>query len=289
MVGEVLFDCFADGSRVLGGAPFNLAWHLHAMAAAPLLITRVGADQEGAEIVAAMNRWELDTAGVQSDDRHATGTVEVRLEGTEPIFAVPPDQAWDHLDAALALAAVAGAQLRLLCHGSLVARAAPSRATVTAVRAASALPVFVDVNLRTPFWTVHGVLELLAGVRWVKLNEAELAALAPPASTLEAAASGLRERLGAEQVWVTRGAAGAFVVTADGVIAGRHPAEVAVVDTVGVGDAFSAVVVAGLLWGWSPRRTLTAALAFAARVCELRGATSSDRSLYAGLGLAALG
>ncbi|MBA1332725.1 carbohydrate kinase, partial [Candidatus Endoriftia persephone str. Guaymas] len=45
--GEVLFDCFEDGSRVLGGAPFNVAWHLQALGAAPLFISRVGDDSLG--------------------------------------------------------------------------------------------------------------------------------------------------------------------------------------------------------------------------------------------------
>ena len=42
--GEVLFDCFADGTRVLGGAPFNVAWHLQAFGEAPLFVSRVGDD-----------------------------------------------------------------------------------------------------------------------------------------------------------------------------------------------------------------------------------------------------
>ena len=63
VVGEVLFDLFPDDSRVLGGAPFNLAWHLQALGLEPLLITRVGADLEGAEVLEAMARWGLDRGG----------------------------------------------------------------------------------------------------------------------------------------------------------------------------------------------------------------------------------
>lgn len=285
VVGEVLFDHFPDGSRVLGGAPFNLAWHLQALGLEPLLITRVGADREGAEILEAMARWGLDVSGVQLDPRHPTGGVHVRFDRGEPEFDVPPDQAWDHLEAHPALTAVDGQRAALLCHGSLVARAEPSRSALAAVRERAALPVFVDVNLRDPFWTEAGTGGLLAGARWVKLNERELRLLEGSASeSVELAAARLRARYALDQVWVTRGAAGAVVAGINGVAAGRHAAELAVVDTVGAGDAFSAVVVAGLRWGWSERRTLAAAVDLAARVCTLRGATSTDSRLYRGLG-----
>ena len=101
VVGEVLFDHFPDGSRVLGGAPFNLAWHLRAMGLEPLLITRVGSDPEGAEVLETMARWGLDVSAVQLDHRHATGAVHVRFDGGEPVFDIPSGQAWDHLEAGL--------------------------------------------------------------------------------------------------------------------------------------------------------------------------------------------
>ena len=73
LIGEVLFDCFPDGSRVLGGAPFNVAWHLQAFGLDPLLISRVGADQAGDEVLAAMESWGMDRTGVQRDEELPTG------------------------------------------------------------------------------------------------------------------------------------------------------------------------------------------------------------------------
>ena len=52
--GEVLFDEMPDGARILGGAPFNVAWHLEAFGLRPLMITRIGVDQQGDEVLAAM-------------------------------------------------------------------------------------------------------------------------------------------------------------------------------------------------------------------------------------------
>ena len=62
--GEVLFDCFPDGSRVLGGAPFNVAWHLQAFGAEPLFVSRVGNDPMGRKIRDAMLQWGMDTSGL---------------------------------------------------------------------------------------------------------------------------------------------------------------------------------------------------------------------------------
>ena len=64
--GEVLFDHFPDGRRVLGGAPFNVAWHLQAFGKRPHLISRVGDDAEGQEIRTAMRDWGMSEAGLQT-------------------------------------------------------------------------------------------------------------------------------------------------------------------------------------------------------------------------------
>ncbi len=88
--GEVLFDRFPDGSLVLGGAPFNVAWHLQAFGQAPLLISRVGDDPLGRQVRGAMLDWGMDTAGLQLDSAHATGTVEVRFDHGEPSYGPWP-------------------------------------------------------------------------------------------------------------------------------------------------------------------------------------------------------
>ena len=73
--GEVLFDHFPDGSRVLGGAPFNVAWHLQGFGLDPLVVTAVGADRTGREAVETMAAWGMSTEGVQVDRTHPTGRV----------------------------------------------------------------------------------------------------------------------------------------------------------------------------------------------------------------------
>lgn len=284
VVGEVLFDIFPDGTRVLGGAPFNVAWHLQAFGLRPLLITRVGNDQEGEEIAEAMRLWDMDLAGLQTDNEAPTGRVRVDIDGGEPSFTIMPDQAYDNLERDETVSVIEAHVTSLVYHGSLIARSTRSRSAVRAVRALVALPAFVDVNLRAPWWSDSVVGSLLEGARWVKLNRDELARLIGIPENAEfdlaAAARELRRRRGVGQVIVTRGAAGAWASQGDGAVEGLPPATPAIVDTVGAGDAFSAVWIAGSIHGWSSQRTLTRALSFAADVCTYRGAVTHDRSLY---------
>jgi fructokinase len=290
VVGEVLFDVFPDGSRVLGGAPFNVAWHLHAFGFEPLMITRIGGDSAGDEIRRAMAGWGMDEAGVQLDSEVATGEVAVTLAGGEPSFEIVPDRAWDRIDCDQALAAIANSGVSLLYHGTLIGRSEPSMSTVLAIRDLASGSVFVDVNLRDPWWTPEGVFELVAGARWVKLNQDELIRLSDSTQAsdgvandgdgIEPRSTAFADRLRLEQLVVTRGGEGAHVRSGGATFTGRPPAAIEVIDSVGAGDAFSAVWIVGLLCGWSPQTTLDRALAFAAEICRVRGATTNDRTVY---------
>jgi fructokinase len=113
---------------------------------------------------------------------------------------------------------------------------------------------------------------------WVKLNEAELGLLADASD--RAAADGFRKEYGLDAVIVTRGGRGAVVVDGDGIFEAAPPAEVEVVDTVGAGDAISAVFILGLANGWPIELSLERAIEFAAAVCTVPGATTEDRRLY---------
>ena len=281
--GEVLFDHFIeDNSDVLGGAPFNVAWHLHGFGQAPLFISRIGADARGEAVREAMRTWGMDCAGLQGDPDHPTGTVEVDLTGDQPRFDIVPEQAYDFIDAETAAKALEDGPWALIYHGSLAARHPVSAAALEALRG-SGLPAFVDINLRPPWWSRQGVLGLLEGGRWLKLNEDELAAVLDrtvSAEGLEPVAKGLRAEHALDTLIVTLGGQGALVATERGTCRDAPPPLETVVDTVGAGDAFSAVAILGLMQGWDPATTLRRAMAFAGAICGQRGATAHDPSLY---------
>lgn len=282
LFGEVLFDRFPDGSQVLGGAPFNVAWHLRGFGEDPLFISRVGDDDAGRQVRLAMTAWGMDGAGLQTDPSHPTGAVRIELKHGEPRFEILPDQAYDFIY----LADVPELDHpAFLYHGSLALRrpqpGANSRTTLETLVRHFDRPVFLDVNLRPPWWTAADVLLWAGQADWVKLNQNELDLLAPGQGDLLTRARQFLAQHGLQQLVLTRGEAGAMVLNASGESESVKPgAATRVVDTVGAGDAFTSVFLLGQLRGWPLAATLERAQAFASAIVGVRGATVSERAFY---------
>lgn len=277
--GEVLFDTFPDGRRVLGGAPFNVAWHLRGFGLDPLFISRVGDDAPGAEVRQAMTDWRMTIEGLQTDRERPTGEVRVTFHDGEPAYEIVEDAAWDAIDRPAALTAVGSTEPGLLYHGTLAARSVTSRETLAALRGTAA-EFFIDINLRPPWWERRRVEDLCRTAKWVKLNQDELKTLVG-GDDLEDAASRLAHDLDIGHLIITRGAEGALMREPEGWVTGVAAGTTEhVVDTVGAGDAFSAVMLLGALVDWTPETSLERAVDFAARVCEQPGATAADPGLY---------
>jgi fructokinase len=278
--GEVLFDCF-EARSVLGGAPFNVAWNLKGLGRDPLFIGAVGDDALGAQVQQALSAWGMRPEGLQQDPHHPTGQVQVTLSGGEPRYEILADQAYDHVEVAGALDALP--DHGILYHGSLALREASARHGLERLRGHMDARVFMDVNLRAPWWKREEVHDLMAHATWVKLNQDELSALAPePAADPEVQARLTLACFDLEAMIVTRASQGAMVLTREGAVhAMNAPAVAGLKDTVGAGDAFSAVTLLGLLEGWPWEVILHRAAGFAARVCTLHGATTEDAEFYA--------
>lgn len=280
--GEVLFDCFPDGRSVLGGAPFNVAWHLQGFGLDPLLISRVGHDEHGREVLSTMRAWGMDSGGIQQDDRHPTGMVQITMAGTSHSFDIVPDQAYDFIDADAAVSVASEVDVGLLYYGSLVQRNAASRKALERLKQNSS-PAFVDINLRAPWWEAAAAQAMIKGTRWAKLNDEELINLFSDHGAIDdlpAHANRVCAQYGLELLILTCGAEGAFLVDGQDVLRGEPVPVEEIVDTVGAGDAFSAVCLLGLIRGWTNTDMLARALEFAARICEQRGATTQDPALY---------
>jgi fructokinase len=274
--GEVLFDRFPDGRRVLGGAPFNVAWNLAALGAEPLLISRVGTDEEGDSVRNAMRVRGLDTRGLQVGAGEHTGRVQVTIEDDEPAYDIVHPVAWDAIEPP-----DPAPRCGLLYHGSLALRSERSRRALETLREAGPDTVFVDVNLRDPWWDRAAVLRLLEAAHWAKFNEAELELLAAPGENPESRARETLDRYGLQALLLTGGESGAKLFTADGQHLETRPTErVEVVDTVGAGDAFSSVTLLGILRGWPLQTVLDRAQALASAVVGQRGATVHDPAFY---------
>jgi fructokinase len=277
--GEVLFDRFADGRVVLGGAPLNVAWHLRGLGLEPLLVSRVGADDLGDALLDRLEHGGLDIDGIQVDVERPTGTIDVSIVDDEQEYIIPSGQAYDFIDPAEVPVFDDAA---VLYHGTLAARAPISAAALRSIRSRG-LPSFIDVNLRAPWWERYAVEGLMIGAQWLKVNAFELMELGDAAlgRSLLAKAHALRRRFRLDALLVTCGRQGSFAVTAETTAAERpQQSDLCFVDSIGAGDAYSAVALLGLTRRWPLRTMLERAGVFARSICELRGPLPEDDGIY---------
>ncbi|AMK75901.1 MULTISPECIES: carbohydrate kinase family protein [Methylomonas] len=278
--GEVLFDNFQDGSRILGGAPFNVAWHLQALGRQALFISRVGEDDAGREILATMQSVGMTRSGMQIDAAHPTGSVAISITDGQPSYRILDRQAYDYIDTA---ALQHGPKRGLLYHGSLALRNQVSRQTLLALQQTWNGPVFLDVNLRAPWWQADEVLGWIAGAAWLKLNDEELELLVPGEQSISNKMHLLQQTYQLSGVVVTRGSQGAMALDSAGEIFSIAPdGNIDIVDTVGAGDAFAAVLLLGIAENWPLAVTLKRAQDFASALVGRRGATVADPTFYQG-------
>ena len=269
--GEVLFDHFPDGSTVLGGAPFNVAWHLQAFGQVPRFISRVGDDAEGRSIREAMTMWGMRTDFLQMDSTLSTGRVSVSITDDEPSYDIVNPCAYDAIESVNS-----DQQCRLFYHGSLALRESTSRETAKQFMVNKPEINFVDVNLRPPWWKKRQVLAMVSGADWVKLNTEELELLH---SSTDGESFLADHNL--QGLVLTHGADGAEIITAGGEKVKAQPAKnISVVDTVGAGDAFASIIILGLSRGWSFEMTANRAQDFASALVGHRGATVNDVDFY---------
>jgi fructokinase len=288
LFGEAVLDTAPSGTTP-GGAPFNVACHLSRLGIRALLVTRVGADVGGREILRAIHECGLSRSGVQVDPRRPTARVHVHGGARSPEFEIPARQAFDAVDARAASAVFARARPSLLYFGTLAQRDEHSRAALAALLARKPASTFLDVNLREPWWDVETLARSLEAATTVKANEKELLTLAAALHLRGPGTRGRAEALLAafpcSRLVVTRGASGAVLFARRGRsvttrVAPGHPLPGPAEDSVGAGDAFSAAFLAGLLLGWPASRTLDRANRLGAAMCTVRGALPGSDAFY---------
>ena len=279
--GELLFDHYLNGEKLLGGAAFNVAWHLQAFGLRPIFVTRLGQDTEGELALTAMIRWGMDTCAVQIDHQHQTGSVLVSQSDNDNQFEIKPDQAWDFISGVLVLEWLNNLPCSLIYAGSLVQRNPISRKTLQRIILETELPVFIDINIRPPWNDVEIISSCLESAHWLKLNNHEIELLAKD-KNLQKAAKNIKTMHDISDVYITHGEQGAMLVNDSG-IKQFNAESIKAIDTIGAGDAYSAVVILGLHLGWSDFQIIKNANEFAARICEGLGGTPLKQSDYTAL------
>lgn len=291
--GEALFDEFGQ-EVVAGGAPYNVARHLAGLGVAPLMVTRVGSDARGADIVSEMRLRGMSTAGVQVDSQVPTGRVTVRESEDGHAFLIEPDAAWDFIEAQGPILEQA-ACAPWLYFGTLALRSSASRGAWRKLCLTHRGQRYLDLNWRAGQLAQETASQALDMADLLKVSEVELKMLlgwhgtndvqcdqpATPGSECAAIARVLAAH-GIRRMIVTYGVKGYAAYDWFGrcTQAGRAVPAARTTDTVGAGDAFSSIVLLGLVRGWDWAATLRRANEFAAGICEIRGAVPRDVAYY---------
>jgi len=276
-VGEVLWDALPAG-LFLGGAPFNAACHLRAAGLPVSMVSRVGADRLGEEVLRRCPWYGVGTDLIQIDPELPTGLVRATIdeEGNAEYEIVEP-AAWD----AIALSDVLvrrAAAARAIVFGSVAQRHAVSRRTIERLWESEGLIAF-DANLRAPYDDREVVRRSLQRADVVKVSESELTRIAEwfgLTGALRERTTALADTFDCRVVCVTRGREGAALCH-ERRWTDQSGYEVEVRDTVGAGDAFLAVLLAGLLEGADDRMILRHANLIGAYVASQLGAVPADQ------------
>jgi fructokinase len=276
--GELLLDCWPDGSTQPGGAPANVACHAAALGAESVLVSRVGDDEAGRHLLGWLSAARVGCVTCQVDPERSTGRVGVQAgpDGS-PVYDILAPAAWDFLEAAEPARQAAG-RADIFVYGTLAQRHPVGRRAIRALAEAArsgGARVLADLNLRAPFYDDEILLWTLRHCEILKLNREELADVSHrlgAAGGEEELFTGLLREFGLGCGVLTAGADGAWIFE-EGRLVHEPAVPAAAVDPVGAGDAFCAALAVGLAAGQTLRESAPRAARAAAFVISRHGAT----------------
>ena len=275
-LGEILWDMLPDGKQ-LGGAPANFAFHAQSLGAESFVVSSVGNDALGTELLDLLSELNLYKDYIAIDSTHPTGTVSVKLDehGT-PDFAIHEEVAWDYISLTPELERFVQ-KVDAVCFGSLAQRYQRSRSTIDSLLHMAnpdCIKVF-DVNLRQHFYKKDVIVKLLNHSNILKLNDDELPIVAHICSVDGDENTILKKlfyKFDLNLIALTKGGNGSRLFSQD--YDAELPVErIEIADTVGAGDAFTAALIMGLLHGLPTPIVHRNAVELASYVCTQNGAT----------------
>jgi fructokinase len=275
-MGEALWDVLPQGKKI-GGAPANFAYHVSQFGFDSRVVSAVGHDANGQEILDVFAQKKLKGLIEQVD--YPTGTVQVSLD-TEgvPCYEIREGVAWDNIPFTEELKRLA-LSTRAVCFGSLAQRSPVSRATIqrfldTMPDGEGQLKIF-DINLRQNFYTKEILCDSMSRCNVLKINDEELVTISRlfgyPGIDLQDKCWILIAKYNLQMLILTCGTNGSYVFT-PGSVSFQETPKVPVADTVGAGDSFTATFCASLLLEKSVEEAHRLAVQTSAYVCTQNGA-----------------
>lgn len=275
-MGKALWDILPEGKKI-GGAPANFAYHVSQFGLESCVVSAVGNDDLGREILDSFKEKKLQC--LIEKVPYPTGTVQVEVDGAGvPQYRIKENVAWDNIPFTGKLEALA-CRTCAVCFGSLAQRSAVSRETIR--RFIDAMPkskdtlIVFDANLRQEFFSKDILDQSMKRCNILKINDEELVIISRLLNISETGfqdrCETLLRRYGLKLLILTCGAKGSFVFTPAGTMFFDTP-KVEVADTVGAGDSFTATFIAGLLKGVPVAEAHQRAVEVSAFVCTKQGA-----------------
>lgn len=270
--GEILWDFLADGTKMAGGAPMNVAYHLNQLGVPAAMISRIGNDALGKELFDYFTSKKVTGDFIQKDEEHNTSRVLAKVDGNHVTYDIVKPVAWDFITYNMTIEKLV-ANSRYFIFGSLGARAETSRHTLFELLEIAPFKI-LDINLRAPHYKKQTLDYLLQHADILKLNAEELELLADwygiDGSETDKIAA-LQDKFHFNTVLTTRGEKGA-VILEDGKFY-EHPGfAVKVADTIGSGDSFLAAFLSKYIQGAPPGETISFASGMGAFIATQKGA-----------------
>ena len=275
-MGEALWDVLPEGKKI-GGAPANFAYHVSQFGLPSCVVSAVGADPLGKEIIENFTSKGLNQ--LIEEVPYPTGTVQVEIDPAGvPQYEIKENVAWDNIPYTARLENLA-ANTKAVCFGSLAQRNVVSRNTIN--RFLDAMPdtddrlIVFDVNLRQGFYTKEILCNSMRRCNILKINDEELVTVSRmfgyPGIDLQDKCWILLGKYNLKMLILTCGINGSYVFT-PGNVSFQPTPKVEVADTVGAGDSFTAAFIASILKGRSVQEAHSRAVQTSAYVCTRKGA-----------------
>lgn len=271
--GEVLWDVFPTHKKI-GGAPLNVAVRLQSIGNDVTMISKVGADENGKEIIEFIRSNKVNSDYIEVDDIFKTGSVKVLLDDKgSATYDIEYPRAWDKIQSNPEVEKlVEGCDA--LYYGSLAIRDEVSKHTLFNLIEKAKFKI-CDLNLRPPHYAIESLVKLMKSADFIKLNDDELYEVAEKMGSkyhsLEQNIQFIAEETKTSNVCITLGSHGAVLLYKN-VLYYNCGYKIKVVDTVGAGDSFFATLISKLLNGDNPQESINYACAVGALVAGSKGA-----------------
>jgi fructokinase len=280
-IGEIIFDIYPDVKK-LGGAPLNFIYHIHKLTNNGAFISRVGDDALGHEAISFLQKNNIPVNLIQTDTEYETGAAFANLDDNKiPHWDIPPDRAYDFINIPPDAEQIIE-ETGCFYFGSLAQRTERSCTTIQSFFGGYAKH-FLDLNIRQNYYTKHILSRSLLAADVLKVNLEELTLLHNMffAGTFNIAgcAVSIMDSFRIELIAVTMGEAGAYLFDKNNSDFCKATGN-EIIDTVGAGDAYSAILALGYLQGWELSKINKLASEFAGEIVKISGALPADDLIY---------